>query len=177
MTIEQLAAKVGAPNTIALQNKLNEYGLTVEDCENNPHYQSDLVAEFSTGLAVANSAAAVAQTVTKEAPIAPAKKKGRATKAQKIEAQQAAAQTATANVSSLLASETDRQIENTRQQAAAIEDLEDGLATYIGGKIVGIESSIVSKVGAIVGESGDNCRVDFAGITRNAVDNALSQLV
>lgn len=178
MTIEQLMNKVGAPNAIALQDELDKYGLTVEDCENNPQYQDDLKAEFSSGLAVVNNSTVVTQADTQEAPIAPApKKKGRMTKAQKIEAQQAATQTASANALSLLKTETDRQIENTRQQAEAIEDLTDGVATYIGGGILGIESSIVQKVGAIVDEAGDDCRVDYAGITRRAVDNALSQLV
>ena len=180
MTIEQLATEIGAPNKDALQAKLDEYGYTVPDCENNQQYRNDLIAEFadhSSGLAVVGSGSVAQVKVPEPAPEPIVqKKKGRMTKTQKLEQEQARAEENAARIETLVTTVTDRQIEQTRLQVGAIDDLQDGLATYLTGKVLGMDSAIAEQVSANIKEAGDSCNVGMAQLMRGAVSKALAGL-
>ena len=109
-----------------------------------------------------------------EAPIAPAKKKSsRLTKAQRLEmtkGQQAAVSTTT---NSALTTEMGRQVAETKGVAIGIDQFTTELAEYQGDLIVGMESSIATKLTAYLDEAGDVGRIGLGSMVQSAATSAL----
>jgi hypothetical protein len=181
MTIDQLAAKVNAPSITALEAKLSEFGLTVDEVASSTQYQDDLRSEFASGLTVATSAISTGSTASK----APQQKGGAVTtvkkggavskKAQKIEAAQVIAQSKKSELDTLSLTKQNRNIAEARTFFDNQDMLETELAEAIAEKALGMEASIAGKVMAMIEEAGDTCNVSFGQISRNATEGVLAE--
>jgi hypothetical protein len=106
------------------------------------------------------------------APLAK-QKGGRMTKAQKLEAQAAAAQAQVISTGSILSIQSEASILSARATVGAVEELEDALSTHLAGRILGMEAAISSKVAVLVEASGDSHRVGMGEITQRIVTERL----
>ena len=176
MTIEQLMEQVGAPSVAALEAKLVEFGLTLADCEGSKAYRQDLTNIFASGLAVVDGGAVATTETPKEAPIAPAQKKGkggRMTKAQKVEMAQAQAEEQAQAATSALDITTAQTIKSAQRQDTALTNLEDDVSAYLTGRYLGVNAAIARNVLGGIKDAGDSCDVGLADITEKAVGSAL----
>lgn len=177
MTIEQLMAQVGAPSVKALEAKLVEFDLTLADCEGSKTYRQDLTNIFASGLAVVGGGAVATTETPKEAPIAPTKKKSsRLTKAQRLEMTKGQQSAVSATTDSALTIEMGRQVAETKDVAIGIDQFTTELAEYQGDLIVGMESSIATKLTAYLNEAGDVGRIGLGSMVKNAATSALDDM-
>jgi hypothetical protein len=182
MTIDQLAAKVNAPSVTALESKLSEFGLTVDEVASSTQYQDDLRSEFASGLAVSTSAISTTSTASK----APQSKSGAVTttkkggavskKAQKLEMSQAKTAQKASAIQVLQAESAESAVISAREFFDSQEELETVLSEAMADRLLNMDSAIASKTIAMMEESGGAHRIDFGGIARTAVAEALKGL-
>lgn len=112
-----------------------------------------------------------------EAPIAPIKKKSsRLTKAQRLEMTQSQQATVSASTDSKMTIEMGRQVAETKDVAIGIDQFTTELAEYQGDLIVGMESSIATKLTAYLNEAGDVGRIGLGSMVKNAATSALDDM-
>jgi hypothetical protein len=181
MTIDQLAAKVNAPSITALEAKLSEFGLTVDEVANSTQYQDDLRSEFAGGLTVTTSAISTGSTASK-APqskggaVTTTKKGGVSKKAQKLEVSQAKATQKASAIQVLQAASAESAVSQAREFFESQGELETVLGEAIADRVLNMDSNVAGIAMAMIEESGDAHRIQFGGIGRNAVAEALKGL-
>ena len=142
--------------------------------------QSVLTEVAKMQIAANESAMAVVESqfvptdANKEAPIAPTKKKSsRLTKAQRLEMTQSQQATVSASTDSKMTIEMGRQVAETKGAAIGIDQFTTELAEYQGDLIVGMESSIATKLTAYLDEAGDVGRIGLGSMVQNAATSVL----